>query len=61
MKQIGVHEFCQSATKENLKEWVPCEITRDGHVIATLLAYDVDVDALGLIANGPQNHLFMSS
>ena len=37
MKQITVRQLVRQASKAKLEEWIPCEITADGVVIAILL------------------------
>ena len=37
MRQITVRQLVRQASKAKLEEWIPCEITADGVVIAVLL------------------------
>ena len=37
MRQITVRQLVRQASKAKLEEWIPCEITADGVVIAILL------------------------
>ena len=37
MKQITIRQLVRQASKAKLEEWIPCEITVDGVVIAVLL------------------------
>ena len=37
MKQITIRQLVRQGSKAKLEEWIPCEITADGIVIAILL------------------------
>ena len=37
MKQITIRQLVRQGSKAKLEEWIPCEITADGIVIAVLL------------------------
>ena len=37
MRQITVRQLVRQGSKAKLEEWIPCEITADGVVIAVLL------------------------
>ena len=37
MKQITIRQLVRQGSKAKLEEWIPCEITVDGVVIAVLL------------------------
>jgi len=37
MRQITVRQLVRQGSKAKLEEWIPCEITADGVVIAILL------------------------
>ena len=37
MRQITVRQLVRQGSKAKLEEWIPCEITSDGVVIAVLL------------------------
>jgi len=37
MKQITIRQLVRQGSKAKLEEWIPCEITADGVVIAVLL------------------------
>ena len=37
MKQITIRQLVRQGSKAKLEEWIPCEITADGVVIAILL------------------------
>ena len=37
MKQITIRQLVRQGSKAKLEEWIPCELTADGVVIAVLL------------------------
>ena len=42
MRQITIRQLVRQGSEAKIKEWMPCEITADGIVIAVLVpAYDV--------------------
>ena len=61
MKQITIRQLVRQGSKAKLEEWIPCEITADGVVIAVLLrANDVrqarhDVNKLATMSDKPSH------
>ena len=43
MRQIRLSEFKHQANRQKIKDWVPCQITVDGDVVAIVLPPDSDI------------------
>jgi hypothetical protein len=46
LKQVSIGELRRNLTTEKMRELIPCEVTSDGVVVAMLLDYDAQRDAL---------------